>query len=448
MQRICVAVVLGCLVIAARTPVRAGDAAEAKRILDKAVEAHGGAARLAKYSAATWKARGTFHGAMGEQEFTGEYAVQFPTRSRFDVNAGSGFRFVSVLNGTRGWVRFGEQTQEMDKGTIAEVKENLYASWVRSLTPLSDKAFTLSPLGESKVGDRLVLGVKVSRKGHRDVQLYFDKATGLLAKSSTRMKDLFQGGKEVEAVELYSDYKEINGVKRPMKVKELKDGEVSVEESFSNYKLSEKLDGKLFASLSGDAGGKPRDKDGFPGGKGGFPGGKGGFPGGKGGFPGGKPGAGFGGFGMMFPRPGEIMPSFMQDVLKLSDAQKKKLKALQKEVDAKVEKILTKDQKAQLKKLREMGPGGFPGGFPGGQGGFPGGFPGGPGGFPGGFPGGPGGFPGGKPGKRPGSFPGGKPGQRPGNIPGGSSSLQPGQGSTVQGASAFMIEVGRHRRDV
>ena len=65
--------------------------------------------------------------------------------------------------------------------------------------------------------------------------------------------------------------------------------------------------------------------------------------------------------------------------------------ALQKEVNAKLDKILNADQREQLKQMRERGPGGFgpPGGFggPGGRRGGPG--PGGDGGPP--PPGGPGG---------------------------------------------------------
>jgi hypothetical protein len=107
----------------------------------------------------------------------------------------------------------------------------------------------------------------------------------------------------------------------------------------------------------------------------GFPGGRGG-----GGFPGG------GGFGGRFapPEPGQVMPAFIGEMLKLTDDQKKQLDALQKDVDEKLAKILTDEQKKQLKDLKERGPGGFgrPGG-PGGAGGFPG-RPGGPGGAGGG----------------------------------------------------------------
>ncbi len=117
----------------------------------------------------------------------------------------------------------------------------------------------------------------------------------------------------------------------------------------------------------------------------------GGFPGG--GFPGG-PGGGGGAFEL--PKPGQILTNFLQEQLKLKDEQKKQVGDLQKEVDTKLDKVFTDDQKKQWKEMKDNpgrgGPGG-PGGRPGGGGpGGPGG--GGPGG---GGPGGPmrgfGGFP-------------------------------------------------------
>jgi hypothetical protein len=119
----------------------------------------------------------------------------------------------------------------------------------------------------------------------------------------------------------------------------------------------------------GDRGSGPRD-DGGPGDRGpGGPDGPG--PGGPGG-PGGRGQGGPGGFGGP-PQPGQIMPPRMQEMLKLTDDQKKAIAELQKEVDAKLAKILTDDQKKQLKEMRnrrpprrDNGPDGPPGGGPGG----------------------------------------------------------------------------------
>jgi len=88
-------------------------------------------------------------------------------------------------------------------------------------------------------------------------------------------------------------------------------------------------------------------------------GGPGGFgPGGRGGFAG-------------PPEPGQILPPFLRERLKLTADQTKQLEALQKEVDARLAKILTDDQKKQLAAMRQRGPGGT-GGF--GRRGGPGGF--------------------------------------------------------------------------
>ena len=108
----------------------------------------------------------------------------------------------------------------------------------------------------------------------------------------------------------------------------------------------------------------------------------------------GGPGGPGGPFAFRIPRPGEVLPAPLVAGLGLTDAQQKELAALQKDVDARIDALLTPEQRKQLKELRDGPPGGFPGGPPMGPGGFgpPGGFPGGPGGFPGG----PGGMMGGK----------------------------------------------------
>jgi hypothetical protein len=73
---------------------------------------------------------------------------------------------------------------------------------------------------------------------------------------------------------------------------------------------------------------------------------------------GGPRGGGMRGFGGP-PQPGQILPPFLQERLQLTDKQKKQLAELQKEVDARLDKILTDEQKKQLKEMpRGFGRGG------------------------------------------------------------------------------------------
>jgi spore coat protein CotH len=97
----------------------------------------------------------------------------------------------------------------------------------------------------------------------------------------------------------------------------------------------------------------------------------------------------FGGQGMIMrmPRIGEVLPEILQDMLQLSEEQKKQLAVLQKDVDATLNKLLTNEQRHRLREMRDRGLNGFGpfGGF-----GPPVGVPVGPAGFgpPAGGPGG------------------------------------------------------------
>jgi outer membrane protein assembly factor BamB len=79
-------------------------------------------------------------------------------------------------------------------------------------------------------------------------------------------------------------------------------------------------------------------------------------------------GFGRGGFGGL-PQPGQVLPPSLQGRLGLTAEQKKRLEELQKEVDGKLAKALTDEQKKQLKEMRDgFGQGGRRGGGPGGFG--------------------------------------------------------------------------------
>ena len=122
------------------------------------------------------------------------------------------------------------------------------------------------------------------------------------------------------------------------------DGIVTKEELMT---LATKLEADIGSGGRGGPGGP-----GAPGGQGGGPGGDRGGPGGSGG------GRGAGGP----PQPGRIFAPNVLESLALTAEQTKQLDDLQKEVDMKIEKLLTDDQKKLLQQMRDRGPrGGGPG---------------------------------------------------------------------------------------
>jgi hypothetical protein len=246
---ICVSLVLG-LVLSTGAPLRADAAGDCKAIIAKAIKAMGGEEKLTKNKAATWKGKGTVH-AMGQTfDFTGEWAIQAPKqlKTQIEVEAnGMKITILQILNGDKGWAQMGGPVEEMKGEQLAETQEEMYSNWVTSLVPLKDDAFKLSPLGDSKEGDKEVVGVKVSHKDHRDVELYFDKKDGFLLKSKKRIKDIMGGGQEKDQEAVYSDYKDTDGVMRFRKLSIKRDGQDFVDVEITEYKAVEKLDDSIFA---------------------------------------------------------------------------------------------------------------------------------------------------------------------------------------------------------
>jgi hypothetical protein len=236
------------LVLAATVTAGADDSAAARVLVDKAVKAQGGQARLAKLPAFTAKLKGKFHGLGQAVAFTGELAVQGRDRQKFVLEAEGGdeaFRLVHVLNRDKARVKINEDTEKLDKEDLAEAREEAYAGWVATLVPLKDKAFTLSPLGEIKVGKRPALGVKISSKGHHDIDLYFDKATHFLVKTVAQVKD--DNGQEVTEETYYSDYKKVQGTRQATKFTIKRGGKTYLEAEVTECKLAKKLDDSVFA---------------------------------------------------------------------------------------------------------------------------------------------------------------------------------------------------------
>jgi outer membrane lipoprotein-sorting protein len=240
------------LVLFLSSPAKAQNAA--RGIIDKAIKATGGAERLEKIKATRTKFKGTgeFQGVTAT--FTGEILVQPPRQMKLELTAeaqGQTVPIIYVLNGGKAWVHVLGQTMDLNGEELEDAQEGLHVEKIQSLVPLlEDKAFTLTPLGEVKINGKDAVGVTVACKGHKDVNLYFDKATGLLSKVERRTLDDSQ--QEVTEETFFSDYKEVDGVKVPMKLVIHHDGNKYLELEVTEYRFVDRIDDAEFARPAGD----------------------------------------------------------------------------------------------------------------------------------------------------------------------------------------------------
>jgi hypothetical protein len=246
---LCVAAVLG------GGEVRGDEETEVRAVLDRAIAAHGGADKLARYTAATMKIRGRLHNDRGETcDFSGVTAAAH-RKLRVEVNLtvqGRDCKSVQVLNGKQGWVARNGDVRPMSKEQLEEEQEHLYVGIVSHLVALRDKRYTMTTLGEGTIHGRDAVGVRVRHKGRRDVNLYFDKVTGLLLRTECLAKDLESGGREFMVQTLYDDYRPVEGVQVAHRFTIRRDGRLYVQSQAVEVKVAEKLDDRLFGKPGGE----------------------------------------------------------------------------------------------------------------------------------------------------------------------------------------------------
>ena len=166
---------LGVAVLAADPP--ADKKAEAIQLIDKALKAQGGDEKTLGLPAFQGKSMGKVYRSGIPVPYAAEYAFHFPDRCNMRLildPTGAKIPLTIVLDKGQAWEKLGKDLKEKTKEQAADLGHFVYYVWLHQLTPLKGPEFTLEALGESKIGDTAVRGVKVSCKGRRDTRLFFD----------------------------------------------------------------------------------------------------------------------------------------------------------------------------------------------------------------------------------------------------------------------------------
>ncbi|MCI0456836.1 MAG: hypothetical protein L0Z62_07655 [Gemmataceae bacterium] len=233
------------VLFAARSlPAGGGDV---KPVVDLALKALGGEERLARAQGATWKGKGTVR-FMGQPfDYSGDWFTRSADLSRVALQLklkDATFTYAKVVNKEGAWVKINDGFLKQSKQELEELREEAYVRWVVSMLPLRQKEFKLEPLGEVRVGDQQTVGLKVSHKDHRPIDLFFDKATGVLVRSLHTVRDT---GKELTQETLWSEFRKQDELLRPTRVVMKRDGEPYAEGELSDFRLLNELDDSTFA---------------------------------------------------------------------------------------------------------------------------------------------------------------------------------------------------------
>ena len=230
-------------------PARSDDDKGTKAVLDKAIEAMGGEAKLVKLDAFRWKSKGTITINGTESAFTLQVAAQGLDRFRSEFDGefgGEKVKGIAVINGKKGWRKFGDMGGAMDADALANEKRNVYLQIVPiTLMPLKGKQFKVAMGKEEKVAGKPAIGLKVTGPDGKDFDLYFDKKSGLPVKLVAKVMDFT--GTEITQETVFDGYKDFAGIKRATKAVSKRDGEKFLAVEVTEFVATPKVDAKTFA---------------------------------------------------------------------------------------------------------------------------------------------------------------------------------------------------------
>lgn len=215
---------------------------EAQETIKKAIEAHGGKDALVKAQQYKRISAGTiFFGQT--QNFTDELIVALPDKIKLNIKLDTKENLLMCMEADKGWSIASGFPIDLSKDKILELKEECYFLKIVNLVSLLDADTKLISLGESKVANRPVLGVKASVAGGPEVSLFFDKETSFLAKAERKGK---QSGVEILKGVQFSDYQSFGPVKLASRETHYLGGNKFVENKNITYSILEKVDSSQF----------------------------------------------------------------------------------------------------------------------------------------------------------------------------------------------------------
>jgi hypothetical protein len=218
--------------------------------VERAIQATAGSpGGMARARQVTMTASGTWHNINTGMvsAATKEDTYRLPGFFRMSVelkSPGQPSLLVSLgLQEDQGWQSQGGIVQDMDRITLNTARNELHAYWVASL-PLGNARLSWEKAPDATVDGKPTDVVTVKDPRRPDVQLFFDKQTGLLAKFAFQSPE---PGQAVPKEFLLSNYRDFGGIKLPTKRIDTQSGKTTGEWTITEYKFHDRLDEKVFA---------------------------------------------------------------------------------------------------------------------------------------------------------------------------------------------------------
>jgi len=217
--------------------------ARARSFLAEAAQAIGGREALRSIKDLTFKGQASLTTPFGE--FTGEQQLFMilPDKLRLEIKLPQ-FTIIQAYDGASGWMSGPMGIQDVPPPALKELRSSLKRLLFNLYLSGEKEGATVSHLGTEQLDGKPVEIIHYTDE-EDTFKLYFDQQSHLLVKLAYRSMDPFTGA-GVDAEEIYSDYRDVSGLRYPFHAVILQSGKRFADLMLSELKINAGVDENLF----------------------------------------------------------------------------------------------------------------------------------------------------------------------------------------------------------
>jgi hypothetical protein len=222
---------------------------DAQVVMTKAVKAHGGEKAFGRWSCGYFKytTNGGFLPIQSDG-YTIEDTFQLPGHFKRVTHFGEGPKrttMIFVINDGKGWTKKGDGPAQPEDNDFTKKTQHPFAEFC-NLKPLTEMSVRLTKLTNEKIEGYDAMGVRAQSETLGQVDFYFAMQTGLLLKSKKSLAHQ-ETGKSLVMESILEDYKDVESVKVPMRIRGFQNGELTLEVKLVDVKFADKYEESTFA---------------------------------------------------------------------------------------------------------------------------------------------------------------------------------------------------------
>jgi zinc protease len=218
----------------------------ARALVRRVIEAKGGLEALRNVRTVLAEATTTFRMEQGELESNTRTYVVYPDRFRVDA-AISGADIVQVYNAGEAWLQDPAGVRDAPPPMAKEFAASVRRDTIPLLVGVAEGRLSATLMPEEGREGRTLRVVEITGEGMEPVRLYVDDRNMIARQAFSAAGP---DGRTMQAEEVFSDYREIDGVQVPFTARVLRNGQPILTRLLTRVEFNTEIDPALFARPS------------------------------------------------------------------------------------------------------------------------------------------------------------------------------------------------------